>query len=113
MRHETKKICKIVDELTTYFLSEDTDEVDFKIKKTEEKTIVTIIDYNTHYTEADAKELMECMNVQRQHEVEEYYWQLLGESDSGTELTIVGAMIDEATVELIDGNLHVTLIRIK
>lgn len=113
MRHETKKICKIVDEMTTYFLKEDTDEVDFKIKKSKEKTVVKIIDYNTHYTENDVQDLKECLNVQRQHEVEEYYWQLVGESDTEAELTIVGVMIDEATVELVDGNLHVTLVRYK
>ena len=113
MRHEVKKICKIVDELTTLLLKEDTDEVDFKIKKTETETVIHIIDYNTKYTEAEVDELRMCFNVQRQHEVEEYYWQLVGESDNDSELTVIGAMIDEADIELKDGNLYMTLKREK
>lgn len=113
MRHEIKKICKIVDELTTLLLREDTNEVDFKIKKTPDQTTITITDYNTKYTENEIKEFEECFNLQRQHEFEEYYWQLVGESDQDSELTIIGAMIDEAIVELRDGNLYMELIRKK
>lgn len=113
MRHEIKKICKIVDELTTLLLREDTDEVDFKIKRGKEQTKIIITDYNTKYTEADCMELTEFFNVQRQHEFEEYYWQLVGECDQDSELTIIGAMIDEAIVEIRDGNLYMELIRRK
>lgn len=113
MRHETKKICKIVDELTTLLLKADTDEVDFKIKKEKNQTIIRIVDYNTKYTDQDVQELMECLNVQRQHEIEEYYWQLVGESDNEPELTIIGAMIDKASICIKDGNLHIELIRNK
>lgn len=113
MRHEIKKICKIVDELTTLLLREDTNEVDFKIKKTPDQTTIIITDYNTKYTETEIKEFEECFNVQRQHEFEEYYWQLVGESDQGTELTVIGAMIDEAIVELRNDNLYMELIRRK
>ncbi len=111
MRHEIKKICKIVDELTTLLLREDTNEVDFKIKKTPQQTTIIITDYNTKYTELEIKEFDECFNVQRQHEYEEYFWQLVGESDNDSELTIIGAMIDEAIVEIRGNNLHMELIR--
>lgn len=113
MRHETKKISKIVDELTTLLLKDDTDEVDFKIKKEEDKTIVNIVDYNTKYSDEDVIDLLECFNVQRQHEIEEQYWQLVGESDNDSELTIIGAMIDESNVYIKDNNLHIELIRYK
>jgi len=43
--------------------------------------------------------------------MEEYYWQLAGESDCDDELTLVGAMIDEAKIEMKDGNLTMKLIR--
>jgi len=113
MRHEVKKICKIVDELTTLLLKEDTDEVDFKIKKTDYETIIYITDYNTKYTPDHVEQLKQCLNVQRQHEVEEYYWQLVGECDSDSELTVIGAMIDSAEIELKDGNLHLKIVREK
>lgn len=113
MRHEIKKICKIVDELTTILLREDTNEVDFKIIRNTEETKIIIRDYDTHYTEKEVEIFLECFNVQRQHEIEEYYWQLVGECDQDSELTVIGAMIDEATVELKDGNLYMELVRRK
>ena len=113
MRHETKKICKIVDELITLLLKDDTDEVDFKIKKEVDRTIIKIVDYNTKYSEAEALDLNESLTVQRQHEMEEYYWQLVGESDCDSELTLIGAMVDDAIVNLKDGNLYIEIVRKK
>ncbi|MCH4886099.1 hypothetical protein EZV73_00900 [Acidaminobacter sp. JC074] len=111
MRHEIKKICKIVDELTTLLLRDDTDEVDFKIKRSGKQTKIFITDYNTRYTQEAIEDLRMCFNVQRQHEVEEYYWQLVGECDCDSELTVIGAMIDSATVEIKDGNMYIVLTR--
>ena len=111
MRHEIKKICKIVDELTTLLLRDDTDEVDFKIKRSNTDTKIFITDYNTKYKVDDVEDLMTCLNVQRQHEVEEYYWQLVGECDNDSELTVIGAMVDDAKIEIKDNNLYIELIR--
>jgi len=111
MRHEVKKISRIVDELTTMLLKDDTNEVDFKIKMDLKQTVITIVDYHSRCDEKKIERLRESLSIQRQHEMEEYYWQLAGESDCDDELTLVGAMIDEATIELKDGNLHIQLIR--
>lgn len=111
MRHETKKISRIVDELTTLFLKQDTDEVEFKIKKEAHQTTIDFVGYRTHCDDAYIKRLREILNVQRQWEIEEYYWQLTGETDYDEELTLVGAMIDDAIVEKRDGNIYMKLIR--
>ncbi len=111
MKHEIKKICKIVDEMTTLLLKDDTDVVEFKINRLEDRTIISIIDYNTRYTQKEIDDLVECFNVQRQREVEEYYWQLVGESDDDSELTIIGIMVDNADVDLRDGNMYIHLTR--
>lgn len=111
MRHEIKKISRIVDELTTLFLKEDTNEVDFSIKRLKDHTVIRIVDHGTHFDDAYIEQLGEIFNSQRQCEVEEYYWQLCGEVDCDEELTLIGNMIDKATVEKIDGDLHLELIR--
>jgi hypothetical protein len=111
MRHETKKISKIVDELITLFLKEDTDEVEFKIKKEPTQTMIEMIDYRSHYEEQYINQIREMFNMQRQAEIEEYYWQLAGEIDSDEELSLIGAMIDEAIIEKRDGNLYMKLTR--
>lgn len=111
MRHEVKKISRIVDELTTMLLKDDTNEVDFKIKMDPTQTVISIVDYHSRCDEKMIERLRDALSIERQHEMEEYYWQLAGESDCDDELTLVGAMIDEAKVEMIDGNLTMELIR--
>ncbi|MBN2897846.1 MAG: hypothetical protein JXO44_03630 [Clostridia bacterium] len=111
MRHEIKKISRIVDELTTLFLKEDTNEVDFSIKRQPDRTVIKIVDYRTHFEDDFIEQLRELFNTQRQCEVEEYYWQLCGEVDEDEELTLIGCMIDEATVEKREGNLYLELVR--
>ena len=112
MRHEIKKISKIVDELTTLFLRDDTNEVDFKIITGKDRTIIKIVDYNTNYSDRTIDHLRTTFNRQRQYEIEEYYWQLAGENDDDDEITLIGAMIDTAIVEKRDGNLYLELVRI-
>ncbi len=112
MRHEIKKVCRIVDELTTLLLSKDTNEVDFKIVTQPDRSIINIVDYNTRFEDAYIDHLRLTLNRQRQTEIEEYYWQLTGETDSDDEITLVGAMIDTATIEKRDGNLYIQLIRL-
>lgn len=111
MKHETKKISRIVDEIMTLLLKEDTNEVEFKIKRDRDKTTINIIDYGTHFDSACIEQFERTLNAQRQGEVEEYYWQLAGENDCDEELILVGAMIDEAKVEKKEGNLYFELIR--
>jgi hypothetical protein len=111
VRHEVKKICRIVDELTTLFLRRDTNEVDFKIIVNDNESIIRIVDYNTRFSDDYIAHLSLTLNRQRQLEIEEYYWQLAGETDQDDEITLIGAMIDRAIVEKRDGHLYLELIR--
>lgn len=111
MRHEMKKIGRIVDELITLFLDDNPNEIDLKIITNEKETIITLKDYQTDYKIDEIQRLEAMLNQQRQHEIEEYYWQLAGETDEGDELVLVSAMIDEAILELVEGDLLMTLIR--
>ena len=45
--------------------------------------------------------------------MEEYYWNLTGDNDTSTEVTLVGMMIDEAHINYINGEyLQILLTRI-
>lgn len=111
LRHEIKKICRIVDELVTLFLKEGTTEVDFKVITQKDLAIIRIVDYNTHFDDAFIENLDKTLNKQRQSEIEEYYWQLAGETDQSFELTLISAMVDRAIIEKREGNLYLELIR--
>ncbi|MCT4584703.1 MAG: hypothetical protein N4A54_07245 [Peptostreptococcaceae bacterium] len=112
MKHIVKKITKIADEIMTFLLINDSDELDFKIKKENDRYIVKIVSYNTKFSDDDVLELDEILNVQRQHEVEAYYWQLAGETDFDNELLLIGSMVDEAKVYKANNNLYIEFFRI-
>ncbi len=112
MKHETKKICKIIDEMTTILLKEGSGLVELKINRLDDKTIISIVDHDTHFSQKEIDEMIECFNVQRQYEIEEYYWQLVGEVDNDSELTLIGVMVDSAEIYLNDGDLYIELIRL-
>lgn len=51
------------------------------------------------------------LNTPRQYEVENYYWNLGGECEFDSELTLVGMMINSAKISYKDGNLKISIIR--
>lgn len=56
-------------------------------------------------------DLRDSLNVPRQHEMEEYYWELIGEFDSNAELSLVGMMVDDAEIIYENGQLCVCVVR--
>ncbi len=111
MQHEIKKITRIVDEMLTMFMLNATDEMEVKIKKDLQKTSIYFTQHQCTFDEAYIEQLRKNLNIQRQCEVEGYYWQLTGENDIDEELFLVGAMIDKANIEKKDGNLNIELVR--
>lgn len=57
------------------------------------------------------EELIHCLDFPKQEEMEEYYWELMGDCDIDTELSLIGMMIDSYTVKYEDGFIHLTLTR--
>lgn len=111
MHHEMKKVTVIVTEMMTMLMLNGAREIDIKIKRTDIGTEFTFTHYDCHYDEDFIDRLEYNLNTQRQYEVEGYYWQLAGEDESGDELHLVGAMIDEAEIKKDEENLHIHLIR--
>lgn len=111
MGHEVKKITLITNELVTMMLLNGANEVEVKIKRDGAVTEIDLVHSNCDYTEEFLDKLKYSLSTQRQCEVEGYYWQLCGDDDSGDELFLVGAMVDEADVEVKDGALKIHLIR--
>lgn len=111
MRHETKKISLIINELMTIMLLDGAEDIKINIKRQNKTTEITMEYPNCEYTEEFLEQLQESLNTQRQSEVEGYYWQLCGDDDSGDELFLVGAMVDEASVEMQEKTLTIHLIR--
>lgn len=110
---EAKKISKILNEMVTFALNREATKVDSSIEKTEELYKLTIQAINLKCSTDSIDNLKQLLNAPRQRDVEEYYWELTGDSDTGSELELVGMMIDKAIVKFDKGNLYIELHRLK
>ena len=111
MQSEIKKITRIINEMTYVLMKKGSIDLEVKVKKNKDLSTIYIVDYNTKYSDEEICELNEVLNIQRQCEVEGYYWELVGEDNDGDELFLVGSMIDKATVNKIDNDLHIVIYR--
>lgn len=115
MRHEAKKIAQIVSEILTLFLLNGAENIDIKVNTKitadGQNTEIILIQYECDYEDEFIQKIKYNLNTQRQYEIEGYYWQLVGEDDSGDELHLVGAMVDKANVTKKGKNLHIQLLR--
>ncbi|MGL5330267.1 MAG: hypothetical protein ACRDD7_13430 [Peptostreptococcaceae bacterium] len=111
MQNEVKKITRLIDEVTSVLMKHGSKEIDVKIKRDNDLSIIYIVDYNTTYTDEDISDLNDILNIQRQCEMEGFYWELVGEDNHGDELFLVGTMIDCAKVEKRESNLYIEMSR--
>lgn len=98
MKHHFEKNLKIINELMTYL---------HKLKATDINVNMKRFDTNTHFhiwgnisgiDSDELEKLNEILNTNRQHEVEEYYWNLGGEGEADGELSLIGMMIDSVEI---------------
>lgn len=113
MRHETRKIAKIIDELTTFCLEHGAEQIGITIKNEEDRTCILLEVSHLNNIEKTILRLKEVLSYPCERELEEYYWELAGESDSSEELSLVGTMIDEVTIDYDEEMIKLELIRLK
>lgn len=111
MQNEVKKITKLVDEVTSLLMRSGSSDIDIKIKRDGSLSTITIVDHNSSYPNEEIASLNDVLNIQRQCEVEEFYWELMGDDSHEDELFLVGSMVDKATVNKIDNDLHIVMHR--
>lgn len=59
------------------------------------------------------EQIKDLLSVQRQSEMDEYYWQLAGEDIKGGEFNLVGMMVDEVNIEFKPPSIRIELVRYK
>ncbi len=112
MRHEVKKITKMVDEIVTFCICAcKAPRSEIAIERFEESYRLEFVFRGSPLSDQRMKQLQKTLAVKRNPELEDYYWQLAGETDSGNELELVAMMSDEAMVVQENGNLMITLVR--
>ena len=91
--NECKKIAKSFDELITCFLTKKYKHIVTDINSFDDKVVVSVkVD---DLSNEDSELIYQALNDKRNHSLEEFGWELLGESEDSTELELVGALFDE------------------
>ncbi len=103
MRHENKKIGKIVDELVTFFCAHGANNISVKIERLDDRIDFVFSVDHLNENEKIVKMFEDLINFPREEDFDEVYWNLAGESDHDTELTLIGYMIDKVLFSR-DGN---------
>ena len=99
MKHEKMRIIKILDEIISFSFKKDATDMNINIRFDEEKFIIQFKDNSKEVTQEEIDEIEELINVDRQPEMEEYYWELIGQQDYADEFTLVGLMADKANID--------------
>lgn len=111
MSESIKKVTKILDELVTYFLSNGNSDIHVDIERNDEFTKLSIIVKSVKITKDAMEELYDSFSIPRQDDIDQYYWQLNGGSESEMEMDLIGMMIDSFKLRKVDKDLHLELIR--
>ncbi len=93
--HEAKKDAKIIDEIVTYLIKHGFDNINIDIKRSKEISTITFKMKHTKQTEEMFTNIVEELNQHQEVEIEEFYWQLLGESDDEYNFSLLGTIVNK------------------
>jgi len=111
MKNSFEKSMKIASELLSYCHNHGAEVFHLDVILEKDSARYVIKASPTTLSEEDLSHLNKLLNAPRQREVEQDYWELMGESESCCELTLIGMLSDEAVVKYEDGLIEITLYR--
>ena len=111
MNFKIEKDLKIVNELMAYCYHFKTKDINVNVKTIENKSVIELKAIIFDFPQIAFEKLLSSLTIPRQREVEQYYWQIGGESEFDSELTLVGMMTDKADVNYNNDILSINLER--
>lgn len=111
MNFKTEKDLKIINELMAYCYHFNTDDINVTIKTIDTTTFIVLKATILDFPQTAFDKLISSLNTPRQREVEQYYWQIGGECEFDSELTLVGMMTDKVNVSYENNLLNIELQR--
>jgi hypothetical protein len=111
MKAEFEKCMLITSELIAYCHLRGADDYHLDLKVTKNETAFKIKAAPTQMDEEEMKLIIKKLNAPRQRDIEQEYWDVMGESEIDCEMTLVGMLCDGAEVEYQNGELTIGLKR--
>ncbi len=109
MKHKKEKLIKIMNELVSFCVDINIKDLKIDFKCHEDRGEVTIEGYGQGLDLDKIENLERIFNSPRQKELEEYYWNLVGEGHS--ELEMVGTLVDSGSISYENNNLKISIYR--
>lgn len=106
------KVKKIIYELISFLIEKKIYDINISLipDKSHVKIEISCPTCNTDNISFD--ELENIISVPRLTDIENLYWQLLGDTDENTQLFLLGSMIDNIDINKSDKGLKVTIYRL-
>ncbi len=111
MKFKLEKSIRIINELIVFFNNHGATDININFISNESNSNYIISAKINPLSQDDLLLLSNTLNLPRQHEVEEYYWNLGGDSEDSSELDLIGMMIDNSTITYENDFLTINLIR--
>lgn len=112
MSLELEKSMRIISDLISFCYYEGAEEFAMGLRLNEDNSIKLQVSCPIEGLDMEKYEEMKLtLSLPRQHEVEQQYWELSGETEFSSELSLVGAMSDRTEVSYIDNILSITIHR--
>ena len=113
MKAEFEKKMRIVSDMLSYCHTIGATEFHIDVTEENDTSVFVIKASPANISDEEMEHLKKKLGAPRHREVEQNYWGLMGESANFSEPTLVGVMSDEASAELENHVLTVTLKRHK
>jgi hypothetical protein len=111
MRLEFEKKMKMASDLLSYCHLQGATEYHLDIKLNSDSSVFVVKANPVNISEEAMELLRKNLNAPRQKEMEQDYWELVGESEEKCEMTLIGMMCDEAETMLYGDELTITVVR--
>ncbi len=112
MSLELEKSMRIINDIVSYCYYEGAEAFDIRLCHGKgEATGMEVSCLLPGLESEQVDEIRRVLQVPRQHEVEQDYWELTGETEFGGELSLAGVMSDRAEVRYENGRLVIAVFR--
>lgn len=112
MHFKFKKNLRIINELITCLHKLGAEDINFNLKTKDKETLFLIWGEINFIEKSILDNLVKLLSTKRQHEIEEYYWNLPSDYNSESQLSILGMMIDSAEVTYENSILKIKISRL-
>ncbi|MEG0614027.1 MAG: hypothetical protein RR486_16145 [Clostridium sp.] len=111
MKHLHQRNIRIISELSGYLVRVGCNDMHIDFNTIDNITHIIFTTTTNCLSEENINELKKLLNLPRRKDIEEYYWELNGDDDFNSELSLIGMMTDSANITYDNNILEINLIR--